>query len=235
MKHISILAALVSSALPAFAADLPADAQRVKSLVKQNMNISADSVKKLPVGLYEVVANRNIIYVDKDVKFLVAGHIYDIATQRDLTQQRLDELSTIDTKQLPLQQAIKTVKGNGKRVLYTFSDPYCSYCQRLERTLETLDNVTIYTFVMPLLNSGEMVDRIYCSADPKKAWHEWMLDHKEPAQKTKNCQVDYGNKNAELVEKFGITGAPTMYFADGFRMEGAVSKEEIEAKFATLK
>ena len=235
MKKIALLTALSCVAMSAFAADLPADAQRVKVLVKQKMNIDASLVRKLPVGLYEVVVNRNVVYVDKDVKFFVAGDIYDIATQQNLSQQRRDELSKIDPSTLPLAQALKTVKGNGERVLSTFSDPFCSYCQRLERTLQTLDNVTIYTFVIPLLNSDAMVERIFCAPNPNKAWHDWMLEHKEPAEKPKNCQTATPSKNAALISQLGIEGAPTIYFTDGSRLEGAASKEAIEEKLASIK
>lgn len=235
MKKIALLGALSCLAFNTLAAELPSDAQRVKTLVKQKMNIDATLVRKLPVGLYEVVVNRNLVYVDKDVKFFVAGDIYDIASQRNLSQMRRDELSKIDPATLPIEQALKTVKGDGKRVLYTFSDPFCSYCQRLERTLESLDNVTIYTFVIPLLNSEAMVERIFCSSNPTKVWHDWMLEHKEPVEKSKDCQTKTPSLNAQLVNQLGIEGAPTIYFADGSRMEGAVSKETIEEKFATIK
>ena len=235
MKKVALLTAFSCIALSAFAADLPADAQRVKALVKQKMNIDATLVRKLPVGLYEVVVNRNLVYVDKDVKFFVAGEIYDIASQRNLTQIRRDELAKIDPGTLPVSQAIKTIKGNGQRVLYTFSDPFCSYCQRLERTLQTLDNVTIYTFVVPLLNSDAMVERIFCSTNPNKAWHDWMLEHKEPAEKNKSCQTSTTVLNAALINQLGIEGVPVIYFKDGSRLEGAVSKDEIEQKLASLK
>lgn len=235
MKKAALLTALSCFALSAIAADLPADAKRVKALVKQKMNIDATLVRQLPIGLYEVVVNRNLVYVDKDVKFFVAGEIYDIASQRNLTQMRRDELAKIDPATLPMSQAIKTVKGNGQRILYTFSDPFCSYCQRLERTLQTLDNVTIYTFIVPLLNSDAMVERIFCAPNPNKAWHDWMLDHKEPAEKSKTCQTTTPAQNAALVNQLGIEGVPIIYFKDGSRLEGAVSKEAIEEKLASLK
>ena len=235
MKRLVLFTSLLTLSCASLAAEMPADATRIKALVKQRLNIEAEAVKKLPIGLYEVVADRNVMYVDKDVKFFVAGHIYDILTQRNLTQIRLDELVAIDPKQLPLDQAVKQVKGNGKRVLYTFSDPYCSYCERLERTLQELDNVTIYTFICPLLGSDEMVDRIFCAKNPAKAWHDWMIDRKEPPTKPESCKTDMGKKNAELTEKLGITGAPTIYFADGSRMEGAQGKESIEKRFASIK
>ena len=121
MRKAFLIAPLLAAASIAFAA--PTDTDRVKVLVKQKMNIEATRAKRLPMGLYEVVADRNLLYVDKDVKFLFAGHIYDIANQKDLTQARLDDLSKIDIKGLPLDQAIKTVHGKGERNLYIFADP----------------------------------------------------------------------------------------------------------------
>lgn len=233
MRKAFLIAPLLAAASIAFAA--PTDTDRVKVLVKQKMNIEATSAKRLPMGLYEVVADRNLLYVDKDVKFLFAGHIYDIANQKDLTQARLDDLSKIDIKGLPLNQAIKTVHGKGERNLYVFADPYCSFCQRLEHTLKDLDNVTIYTFITPLMNSAAMVDRIHCAANPEKAWSDWMLEQKEPPELPKNCKTDTGNKNMILFNRFGLEGLPTMYFDDGYRLEGAVSLEEIEKRFKELK
>ena len=191
--------------IPALSHAAP-DTDRVKTLVKQKMNIEATSVKKLPVGLYEVVANRSLLYVDKDVKFLFAGHIFDIASQKNLTQERLDDLWSSDIKSLPLDQALKTTHGKGERKLYVFADPFCSFCQRLEKTLQNLENVTIYTFVAPLMNSEEMVKRILCSPDPQLAWDNWMLDQKEPPALASQCNTTIDEKNMELFKQFGMEG-----------------------------
>ena len=234
MKKSLFVALLSALMIPALSHAAP-DTDRVKTLVKQNMNIEATSVKKLPMCLYEVVANRSLLYVDKDVKYLFAGHIFDIASQKNLTQARLDDLSRIDIKSLPLDQALKTTHGKGERKLYVFADPFCSFCQRLEKTLQNLENVTIYTFVAPLMNSDEMVKRILCAPDPQLAWDNWMLDQKEPPALSSQCKTKIGEKNMELFNQFGMEGLPTMYFEDGYRLEGAVSLQEIEARFAAIK
>lgn len=234
MKKSLFVALLSALMIPALSHAAP-DTDRVKTLVKQNMNIEATSVKKLPMGLYEVVANRSLLYVDKDVKYLFAGHIFDIASQKNLTQARLDDLSRIDIKSLPLDQALKTTHGKGERKLYVFADPFCSFCQRLEKTLQNLENVTIYTFVAPLMNSDEMVKRILCAPNPQLAWDNWMLDQKEPPALSSQCKTKIGEKNMELFNQFGMEGLPTMYFEDGYRLEGAVSLQEIETRFAAIK
>ena len=234
VKNLSLIACALTL-VPTLAFAGPSE-DHVKALVKQRLHMEATSVKALPVGLYEVVtSNQSLLYVDKDVKFLVAGHIFDVATQKDLTQTRLDELSRIDVSILPLDQAIKTVHGKGERNLYVFADPYCGYCQRLEKTLKSLDNVTIYTFVTPLLNSDAMVDRILCAPNPAQAWDNWMLENKEPPALDAKCKITTGKKNYELFERLGLEGAPCMYFDDGNRLEGAASIEEIETRFKNLK
>ena len=232
MNKLFVGALLCAVASATFAADNPESA-KVQSLIKQRMHFQADSVRKLPVGLYEVVVQGQVVYVDPAVKFFINGPIIDIQNGRNLTQERLDELAQIDVTKLPLDQALKTVRGNGKRVIYTFSDPYCGYCQRLERTLAKLDNVTIYSFVVPLMNSEEMVNRIFCSKDPTQAWHDWMIKQIEPA-KSDSCQSPLVQKNALLVSRFGINSAPNSYFSDGSRLEGAVSLEDIEKKFSSI-
>lgn len=232
MKKILQCALLCVLASSAFATP-DAESTKVQSLINQRMHFQADSVRKLPIGLYEVVVQGQIVYVDPAVKFFINGPIIDIQNGRNLTQERLDELAQIDVSKLPLDQALKTVRGNGKRVIYTFSDPHCGYCQRLEQTLEKLDNVTIYSFVVPLMNSEDMVNRIYCSRNPTQAWHDWMLKRIEPA-KTDSCQSPMVKKNAELITHMGINSAPNSYFSDGSRLEGAVSLEEIEKKFKNI-
>ena len=233
MKKIALLACLFAATSSVYASSM--DTQQVEALVKQKMHLEPVSVKKVPMGLYEVVVERSVLYVDKNVNFVTNGHFFEIATKEDITQERLDELAMINPKELPLNQAIKTVKGNGKRVLYVFSDPYCSYCKRLEQTIGTLTDITVYTFVTPLLKSDEMVNRIFCSPDPKKAWHDWMINNVEPKDKEGKCQNTTGDKNINLASELGIENVPTIFFADGYRMKGAVSKEYIELKLSSLK
>ena len=76
-----------------------------------------------------------------------------------MTEERIAELGKIDVKSLPLNQAIKYVKGKGERTLYIFSDPDCPYCQRLEQNMVGVDNVTVYVFLYPLTSLHQMLKR----------------------------------------------------------------------------
>ena len=113
-----------------------------------------ETVTKMPyAGLYEVVLKSGeLVYTDENVSFIMDGTLIDTKTRSNLTQARLQQLSAIDFSILPLDDAVKQVRGNGKRVIATFEDPNCGYCKKLAKELNGLKDVTIYTFLMPILS-----------------------------------------------------------------------------------
>ncbi len=190
-----------------------------------------DDVRLAPIGgIYEVVMGKNIGYTNSEGRHFLFGHVFDMQTRQDLTQQRLDELSTIQISELPLQDAIKTVRGKGERVLAVFSDPDCPYCKNLENELVALDNVTIYTFLMPLEGlhpeAPKKAKSIWCSSNASDAWRDFMIGNKQPKGKT-DCNNPV-ERNIQLGQKLGIDGTPTLVAADGRVMPGAASIEQIE-------
>ena len=197
-----------------------------------------ESVKETPYGgLYELRVAGDILYTDKKGEYLFIGHVYDAKSTRDLTRERIDEINKIKFSDLPLESALKQVKGDGKRVIAVFEDPNCGYCKRLRQTtLKTLDNVTIYTFMYNILSEDSFVKskNIWCSTDRVKAWDDWMLNGKVPATAAANCETP-NEKILALGQKLKIQGTPAIFFADGTRIPGAVDQKTLEAKLATLK
>ena len=130
---------------------------------------------------------------------------------------------------------MKTVRGNGSRQLAIFSDPNCGYCKRLEKSLQQLDNVTIYTYLIPILgpDSLQKSKQIWCAADPYKAYMDWMINGTAPNGKS-DCATPL-DKNMAYAKSYGITGTPTLFFTDGSRFPGAVQITDIEKKFSSLK
>ncbi|PIX03614.1 MAG: disulfide isomerase [Gallionellales bacterium CG_4_8_14_3_um_filter_54_18] len=188
-------------------------------------------VHKSPLnGLYEVDMGKNIGYTNQDGKFFIFGHIFDMQHQQDITQQRLDTLNVISFSDLPLKDAIKTVNGNGKRVMAVFSDPDCPYCKKLEQELPKLNNVTIYTFLMPLdglhPEASKKAKGIWCSTDKSAAWRDYMLHDKSPVT-DKHCDSPI-ERNVQLGQKLGINGTPTLIAANGRVMPGAAPLEQLE-------
>ncbi len=225
-------------ALPALAAALlvtagpaRADEESVRKGVNDFLGVAAvDSVKKIPYGeLYEVVLKSGeLIYTDVTLSYILDGQIIDGKTRRNITQARLNELQRIDFSTLPLDQAIKQVKGDGSRVMATFEDPNCGYCKKLAAELQKVDNVTVYTFMIPILSadSGVKARSIWCAEDKVTVWNDWMIGQKAPAKAS--CDSNAIDKNAEFAHKLRINGTPTIFFADGNRVGGYIPAAEIE-------
>lgn len=227
-KLVSI--ALLSS-LSTFAM---ADEASVKKAVESAYpKFKVDKVTKTPyAGLYEVFMAGQIIYTDEKLTFLIAeGRLVDPKTKKDITGERLEELTKIDFNSLPLDQAIKVVKGNGSRKLVVFSDVDCPYCKRLERNeLSNITDVTVYTFLYPIEqlhpDAANKSKLIWCANNRVKAWEDWILRDQLPSS-AGNCEVPL-EKVGQLAKRAGVTSTPTLIFADGKRMLGAQPYKEIE-------
>ena len=203
---------------------------------KLGANAKVRSVSPAPVsGLYEVLVGNDIFYTDSTGKYLIQGEIIELATGKNITEQRQSDLNRIKWTDLSQANAIKTVRGNGSRQLAVFSDPNCGYCKRLEKSLQQLDNVTIYTYLIPILSpdSAQKSKQIWCSADPYKSYMDWMINGTAPSGKS-DCSNPL-DKNMAFAKSYGITGTPTLFFTDGSRFPGAVQITDIEKKFSSLK
>lgn len=238
MKPISIAAAFL---LAFSAANVAAQTQEatIKKLVEARLGDGAkvDSITKTPYsGLYEVRIGSDILYTDAKADYLFVGRILDAKTHKDYTRSRIDEVTKIKFADLPLDSALKTVKGSGKRVIAVFEDPNCGYCKRFRQTLAEMDNVTVYTFMYNILAEDSAVKskNIWCSPDRAKAWDEWMLNGKLPGAASANCATP-NEKVFELGRKLKITGTPTIFFTDGTRIPGAVDAKALEEKLASVK
>lgn len=209
-----------------------------EALVKRNFETKfgakAESVTKSGyLGLYEIYADGQILYSDEKGSAFIVGPLIDGKTMKNVTQERMVKLTAIKWNDLPLEQAVKLVRGDGKRVFATFEDPNCGYCKRLAKELQKLDNVTIYTFLYPIL-SQDSVDKskqIWCADDRAKAWNDWMVEGRTLTGKT-DCDTTAIARNQEFGRKLNINGTPTLFFADGERIPGAVPMAKIEQKLA---
>jgi len=227
LKKLLPLALAAALSLPAMA-----DEAAIKKAVEAKIGGKVSSVTKTPyLGLYEVYADGQIIYTDDKVSALMIGTLIDGKTMKNVTDERMQKLTAIKFTDLPLELAVKQVRGDGKRVFATFEDPNCGYCKKLAKDLVKLDNVTIYTFLYPILSpdSLEKSKQIWCSADKAKTWTDWMVNGTAPSGKG-DCDTSAVQKTLEAGRKLAINGTPTIFFTDGERIPGAVPVARIEQK-----
>jgi thiol:disulfide interchange protein DsbC len=216
---------------------LPALAQ--EAVIRKNLGEripqlkNIDEVSKSPMaGLYEVRVNgTDIFYTDAEGNYLIQGSLIDTRARRNLTEARVEKLSAVAFDDLPIKDAFTIVRGNGKRKLAVFEDPNCAYCKRFERDLQKVDNITIHLFLYPILgpDSADKSRKIWCAKEPAKVWQDLMVrDQSPPATAAPGCDASAIARNVELGRKHKITGTPTLIFADGQRVPGAINAAQVE-------
>ncbi|NRF66781.1 DsbC family protein [Aquincola sp. S2] len=205
-----------------------------KALAERLPNMpKIDEVSKSPIpGLYEVRMGTEIVYADENGQYVIQGALIDTKTRTDLTQARIDKLTAFDFGALPLKDAVLVKQGSGARKLVIFADPNCGYCKRIERDLLTLKDVSIYTYLYPILgpDSSTKSRDIWCAKDNAKAWRAWMLDNVAPPKAAADCDVAALDRNVKLGQKHRVTGTPAVVFEDGSRAPGAVPAAQIESR-----
>jgi thiol:disulfide interchange protein DsbC len=203
-------------------------AERLPSFAK------IDEISKTPMnGLYEVRVNEaDIFYTDAEGNFLIQGNLIDTKAKRNLTEERVDKLSAIDFGALPIKDAFTVIRGNGKRKMAVFEDPNCGYCKRFERDLQKVSDVTIYMFLYPILSpdSTDKAKNIWCAKDKAKTWQDVMV--RDAAVPKASCDTAAIDRNIDFGRKHKITGTPTVFFADGSRVPGAINTQQVEKYLA---
>lgn len=183
-------------------------------------------------GIYEVTMGKNIAYTDRDGRFFIFGHLFDMTAQRDITAERQEAANRLDFNSLPLGDAIKTVRGNGSKIVAVFSDPDCPYCRKLEQELGKVKDITVYTFLMPLEQlhpqAKSKAVAVWCANDSSAAWQRVTTQDTKETLKAGACEHPI-DRNLALAASLGINGTPTLIAVDGRTKAGALPAEEISA------
>jgi thiol:disulfide interchange protein DsbC len=190
-----------------------------------------DEVSKTPIpGLFEVRIGTDVLYTDAEGDHVVQGEIIDVRTRTNLTQARIERLTAIDFAALPLKDAMVIKQGSGARKMAIFVDPNCGYCKRFERDLTTIKDVTIYTFLYPILgpDSNAKSRDIWCAKDNAVTWRSWMIDGVKPPKVSGECDSSAVERNLALGQKYRVQGTPAIVFENGVRKPGALPAAQVE-------
>lgn len=226
-KHAFLLGALAMSSTLALA-----NVDTVKANLKQqHPNLDIQNIQATEMrGIYSGSMQGQVVYLNEDAKHILAGSMIRLSDQQNLTKALLVQQNSIDWKKLPLQDALKTVRGTGKRQLAIFSDPNCPYCKQLEVELKKLKDVTIYTFILPLKQQSIAPSKqVYCEKNPTQAWEDLIGQGIQPKSK-KSCANPI-ERNKQLAQSLGVNGTPAIIFSNGFKIMGAQPAEQIEQGF----
>lgn len=234
MKQVLMLvAALVVAAAAA------ADEATIRRVVEEKLGAGArvEGVQPTPIaGLYEVhLQSREgpqLVYTDENADHILLGTLYDAQRGRNLTEERMRQLTAIDFGTLPLDLAVKVQRGNGRRVLAVFSDPYCPACRQFEQVLAQVDDITIYYFMYPVIRPERVAHSraVWCSADRAKAWIALAARAQPQVPSAKpDCETPV-ERVLELGRALGINSTPTLFFTTGERVRGGLRAPDLVAQ-----
>ncbi len=226
----AVIAVAQSGGVPQEAAIRKALAERLSSLPK------IDEVNKAPLpGLFELRIGNEIFYTDAEGAYLIRGEILDLKAKRNLTEERIAKLTAIDFATLPLKDAIVWKTGTGKRRIAVFADPNCGYCKRFEKELTGVKDVTVYTFLIPILggDSPDKIKAIWCAKDAIATYRDWMVEGLAPPKLLGACESPL-ERNLALSRKHGVNGTPAIVFEDGSRVPGMLTAPQLEKQLAGL-
>ena len=236
MRRFWLPALLLLLALPALAQE-----QKIREALEPKLGVKVEGVQPSPLpGIYEVrlqtLDGPKIVYSDEKGSYVFTGRLIDVKAERDLTEERLQKLTSIEFNQLPLDMAVKIQRGNGKRVLAMFSDPYCPYCRRLEQTLVQIDDITVYVFMYPVIRP-DLADHsraVWCSKDRAKAWLDLAANDKPKVPTASASCANPVDKVLELGRSLRVNGTPTLYFANGEKASGGMEIGALRKKLDEL-
>jgi len=190
-----------------------------------------DEVTKTPIpGLYELRIGTEVLYTDEHGDHLIEGSIVETRSRTNLTEARINKLTAIDFAALPLKDAIVWKQGTGARKLVVFADPNCGYCKKFEKEMQQVKDVTVYTFLYPILG-GDSPDKsrdIWCAKDNGTVWRDWMIRGTAPVRSMGQCDTSALQRNVALGKKYRVNGTPALVFEDGKRVPGALPPDQVE-------
>jgi len=236
LERLARRAAVLALGLLLAGGALAQEAAIRKALAERLPNFpKIDEISKTPIpGLYEVRIGTDVLYADEAGNHLIQGQIIDTRSRANLTEERLDKLSAIDFASLPLKDALVIKQGSGARKMAVFVDPNCGYCKRFERDLTNIKDVTIYTFLYPILGPDSTAKSrdIWCAKDAAKAWRDWMIDGRTPAKAAAGCDASALERNLAMGQKHRVQGTPALVFENGVRKPGALPAAQVEQLLA---
>ena len=230
----ALVGLLIAASLPALANEAvirKAIAERMPNAPK------LDEVRPSPIpGLWEIRFGSDVRYTDPTGSYLIEGELLDLKNRRNLTEERVTQLNRVDFASLPFKDALVWKVGSGKRRIAVFADPNCGYCKRFEKSLQDMKDVTVYTFLIPILggDSSEKTRAIWCAKDGSATWLAWMLKGEVPPKAAAGCDDSAIERNLALSRKIRVNGTPAILLEDGNRIPGAVGAVELEKRLQAL-
>ena len=193
-----------------------------------------EGIQPAPVpGLWEVryrgADGVQLLYSDATGTHIIQGRIFELRSDRDLTEERMRKLNAVRFESLPLDLTVKVQRGSGRRVMAMFSDPYCPACRSFERTLAQIDDITIYIFMYPVIRpeNANHSRAVWCSPDRAKAWLELAAAAQPKVPAAGASCANPVDQVLAAGRKLRVNATPTLFLANGERISGGLAAADL--------
>ncbi len=237
MKKFIKIAALSLLGLTLSVAHADENAIR-QALTKSMPSVKVGSVKPSEIsGLYEVTVGGNIFYVSDDGKYLVQGHLVDVAARVDLTEEKLSGVRKQAIEKLGLDKMIVFKPKESKYTVSIFTDIDCGYCRKLHSEIDQYmaEGITIQYLFFPRAGKGSdsyhKAVSVWCADDRKAALTAAKKGDTPPA-KTCTNPID---EHMQLAEDFEVKGTPMMVTEKGNIFPGYLPAKQLAEALADEK
>ncbi|MDP2097967.1 MAG: DsbC family protein [Methylobacter sp.] len=234
MKKIIKIAALSLLGLTVSVAQADEDAVR-QALGKSMPSVKINSIKPSEIsGLYEVTVGGNIFYVSNDGKYLVQGHLVDIAARTDLTEEKLGGARKQALEKLGQDNMIVFKAKINKYTVSIFTDIDCGYCRKLHSEIDQYlaEGITIQYLFFPRAGKGSdsysKAVSVWC-ADDRKAALTAAKKGETPPAKTCDNPID---QHMQLAEEFEVKGTPMIVTGKGTIFPGYLPAKQLAEALA---
>lgn len=206
-----------------------------QSLKKAMPSLKIDSVKASEIeGMYEVSVGGTILYVSDNGKYLIEGHLIDIAEKKDLTDIKLSDIRRQTIENFGEENMIIFEPEKSKHKVTVFTDIDCGYCRKLHSEMSEYmaEGITVQYLFFPRAGKGSdsynKAVSVWCSDDRKAAL---TAAKKGSTPETKNCNNPI-DKHMQLGAEFEVRGTPMIVTEKGTVLPGYVPAKRLAQALA---
>lgn len=201
-----------------------------QSLKKAMPSLKIDSIKTSEIeGMYEVALGGTILYVSGNGKYLIEGHLIDIAAKKDLTDVKLSDIRRQTIESFGEENMIIFKPEKSKHKVTVFTDIDCGYCRKLHSEMSEYmaEGITVQYLFFPRAGKG--------SDSYNKAVSVWCADNRKAAltaakkgdtPEAKKCDNPI-DKHMQLGAEFEVRGTPMIVTEKGTVLPGYVPAKRL--------
>ena len=178
-------------------------------------------------GVHQVKVGRDYVYLSADGRYLFAGDLIDLVTQKNLTAQfkrrdRLQDLASVSETDMVIFPA----GGEERSIITVFTDATCLYCRRLHAEVPALQSGGVRVRYLAFPRGGPQgrgareMRAVWCAKDRLAAMDIAKGVRAGELGESECSAAEAVGRGYRLGQAVGVTGTPAIVLADGTLVPG---------------